>query len=149
MASKLITLLGVAAIATAGFTVAASAQGDPITQRKAILKGFGAATGPVGGMMQGKAPYDQAKVQAALDTYIKGAAQLPALFPDNSKTGGKTEALPAIWGDKADFNARFAKLSADAKAAKVAIKDEASFKANMGKVLANCGGCHEKYRQKK
>jgi len=126
-----------------------AAKADPIVQRKAILKGFGAATGPAVQIMQGKAPFDAAKVQAALATYQKGAATLPSLFPANSMTGGKTEAKPEIWQNKADFNGRFAKLAADAKLASAAITDEASFKANFPKVLTNCGGCHDLYRVKK
>ena len=35
----------------------------------------------------------------------------------------------------------------DAKAAQAAIKDEASFKAEWGKIGANCGGCHKAYRK--
>ena len=41
------------------------------------------------------------------------------------------------------------KLEADAKAASAAITYEASFKANIGKVLGNCKGCHDDYRIKK
>ena len=39
------------------------------------------------------------------------------LFPDNSKTGGDTAALPAIWENKADFDAKLTKFVAEAKAA--------------------------------
>ena len=38
-------------------------------------------------------------------------------------------------------------MGADAKAAHGAIKDEASFKAEWPKVVANCGGCHKEYRK--
>ena len=42
---------------------------------------------------------------------------MPALFPDDSKTGGDTAALPAIWENKSDFDARFAAFGKDAAAA--------------------------------
>ena len=45
-------------------------------------------------MLKG-APYDLAAVKAALKTYGEAAAKIPALFPDDSKTGD-TNALPAI-----------------------------------------------------
>lgn len=138
-----------AAVSVGSVSAQPAAKADPIAQRKAILKGFGAATGPVAQMLQGKAPYDGAKVQAALATYQRGSAALPALFPATAMTGGETSAKADIWKNKKDFNARFAKLAADSKAASTAIKDEASFKANIPKVLANCGGCHEPYRVKK
>ncbi len=147
--SMALAAAAVAVLSAGAVSAQTAAKPDPIAQRKAILKGFGAATGPAAQMLQGKAPYDGAKVQAALATYQKGAATLPALFPADSKTGGETAARPEIWQNKKDFDGRFAKLSADAKTASAAITDEASFKANFPKVLANCGGCHELYRVKK
>lgn len=124
------------------------AHADAITDRQAILKGWGDATRPVGAMLKGEAPFELAKVQAALADYVAGTAKLPGLFPDNSMTG-KTEASPKIWQEKAKFEAIFAKLGTDAKAASAAITDEASFKANIGKVLGNCKACHDDYRVKK
>ncbi len=135
----------------AGAVLAAAAgiaNADALSDRQTILKGWGDATRPVGGMLKGEAPFELAKVQAALDAYIAGAPKLPALFPDNSKTG-KTEASPKIWEEKAKFDPMWAKLADDAKAARVAIVDEASFKANIGKVLGNCKACHDNYREKK
>ena len=80
------------------------------------------------------------------NSMVDAAAKMPALFPDDSKTGGDTRALPAIWADKADLNARYAKLGQDATNALAAIKDQASFAATMPPIFKNCGGCHEKYR---
>ena len=119
---------------------------DPIVARRALMKANGAATKTVVGMLKG-APFDLEAVKAALKNYGDAAAQAPGLFPDTSKTGD-TNALPAIWDNKADFEARFKKLAADVSAASSAITDEASFKANMPGVLKNCGGCHEQYRAK-
>ena len=133
---------------TAGFG-AGVAQNDPISQRKAILKSIGDATKAPGAMMKGEASFDAAAVHKALDTYVDGSRKLTALFPDTSKAGGETTALPKIWDDKARFDAIFAKLAADATAAKAAIADEATFKANFGKVLGNCKACHDDFRAKK
>ena len=126
---------------------AALADGDPIKQRRDLMKANGDATKTVVGMMKG-APFDLAVVRTALKNYADAAAKAPALFPDDSKTGD-TNALPAIWENKADFDARFTKLANDVDAASTAIVDEASFKATMPGVLKNCGGCHEQYRAKK
>lgn len=121
---------------------------DVIAQRQALMKANGKATGPVVAIMKG-GPFDLAAVQAALKTYVDAAQKAPSLFPDDSKTGGDTAALPTIWENKKDFEARFAKLGSDATDALTAITDEASFKASMPGVLKNCGGCHELYRAKK
>jgi cytochrome c556 len=124
------------------------AQGDPIAQRKELLKSWGAATREPGLMLRGEAAFDLAKVQTALKLYSQHAKVLPTLFPDSSNTGGDTKALPVIWEKKAEFTAIFAKLDTDTTAALASIKDEASFKAEMGKVLGNCGACHNTYRAK-
>ena len=138
-----------AAAALVFVAAVATADDSPIVQRKTILKGFGDATKPVAGMLKGEVPFDNAAVQKALATYVEGTKKLPALFPDNSKTGDETAALPKIWEDKAKFEGIYSKLGTDAAAAAVAIKDEASFKANIGKVLGNCKACHDDYRAKK
>lgn len=130
-------------------TGAATAEDSPIAQRKAILKGFGDATKPIAAMLKGETPYDDAVVKKTLATLSAGAKKLPSLFPENSKTGEDTAALPKIWDDKAKFEAIYAKLDADATAAAGVIKDEASLKANMGKVFGDCKSCHDDYRAKK
>jgi cytochrome c556 len=123
------------------------AQGDPIAQRKELLKSWGGATREPGLMLRGEAAFDLAKVQTALKLYAQHAKVLPTLFPDSSKTGD-TKALPIIWEKKAEFTAIFAKMDTDATAAQASIKDEASFKAEIGKVLGNCGTCHNTFRAK-
>jgi cytochrome c556 len=127
----------------------ATADDSPIAQRKTILKGFGEATKPIAGMLKGEAPFDNAVVQKALATLVTGAKKLPTLFPDTSKTGEDTAALPKIWEDKAKFESIYAKLAADAAAAGPAITDEATLKANFGTIFGDCKSCHDNYRAKK
>jgi len=122
------------------------ADSDAIVQRRALMKANGEATKIVVGMLKG-APFDLGAAQKALKAYGEAADKAPALFPDDSKTGD-TNALPAIWSDMADFDARFKKFAQDVAAASKGIVDEASFKAQMPDVLKNCGGCHELYRAK-
>jgi cytochrome c556 len=133
-----------------GMTAAMAQAVDPaIPARKDILKGMLAATRPVVPMLRREAPLDIAVVQAALKAYAEGAPKLRGLFPDTSKSGGDTEALPAIWTDKAKFEGLFTKLETDAKAAAGAIKDEASFRANFPGVVGTCQTCHDSFRVKK
>jgi len=126
---------------------AAWADSDAIATRRALMKQDGQTSKQLFDMLKGNAPFDLATVQKALATYQDIAAKAPALFPPDSKTGD-TNASPAIWDNIADFNAQFAQFGADAKDAAAAITDEASFKANIPKVFAHCGGCHEKYKLK-
>jgi len=136
-----------AVVLSAGLAAAAAMGADAIKERRALMKANGEATKPLVPMMKGTAPFDLATVQKALRTYMNAAEKMPALFPDDSKTGD-THALPAVWENKADVDARFKKLGEDAKAALAEVKDEASFKAIMPDFFKNCGGCHEKYRAK-
>ena len=122
---------------------------DMIKARRELLKSMGKASKEPGLMLKGEAEFDLAKVQAALQTMQENAPKLVKMFPGTAKTGGDTEALPAIWETKSDFEQRYVKLAADAKAASALIKDEISFAQEFPKVVAQCGGCHKQYREKK
>ena len=100
-------------------------------------------------MVKGEADFDLAKVQKALKVYQEQAQKLPGLYPDDSKTGGDTAALPAIWERKEEFVASYEKLAKDAARASATIKDEASFRTEWPKVMGNCGTCHKAYRKEK
>jgi cytochrome c556 len=120
-----------------------------IKERQDHYKKMGDAAKPVNAMFKGEADFDLAKVQAALKIMQEKAAILPTLFPDDSKTGEKTEALPIIWDEKADFEARFKKLGEAAKAAEASITDEENFPDTWKEVMGNCSGCHKKFRKPK
>ena len=124
-------------------TIFAYAQNsDAITQRRAAMKNMYTAGSPPLKMFKGEEAFDVAKVQAGLQTYQAEGAKMKTLFPDDSKTGD-TDAAPAIWTARADFNSAIDTFIATAKAAASAIKDEASFKGEYKKVLDSCGGCHK------
>jgi cytochrome c556 len=128
-------------------SVAVSADSDAIAQRRDLMKANGKAAKALVDIIKG-APFELTTVQASLKTFLNAAEKMPKLFPDDSKTGGETHALPAIWENKADVDARFAKLGTDASTALKNITDEASFKADIKPVLDNCGACHEHYKAK-
>jgi cytochrome c556 len=120
-----------------------------IKERKEVFKAMGDAAKPTGAMLKGEADFDLAAIKNAIKVYQEKAAILPKLFPDDSKEGEKTEALPVIWENKADFEGRFAKLAEMAKAAETSITDADTFAEEWPKVMGNCGGCHKKYRKPK
>jgi cytochrome c556 len=126
---------------------AALAQSAAIGERQALFKELGKATGGSVAMLKGEAPFNLETAKASLAVYAANADKLKALFPDDSKEGAKTAALPAIWEKKDEFLAGFDKFKADATAASAAITDEASFKAEFGKVLGNCKACHDSFKQ--
>jgi cytochrome c556 len=141
-------VLAVATIAL-GLSVAA-AQQDPIAARRALMKSNGDQAKIGAAMMKGEAPFELDTARKIFATFEDAAAKMPALFPDNSKTGGETAADPKIWENMDDFKVRFGKFGADAKDAAGKVTDLDSFKAAFGTIGKNdCGGCHEKYRVKK
>jgi cytochrome c556 len=144
---KLRILALAAGLALASVATVSVAQNDPIKEREELMEGIGDAAKVVGPMLQGKAPFDAAKAAEAFTLISKNAAEFPNHFPEGSDQG-KTEALPAIWENKADFEARSKKLSEDAAAAATAAATgEEAFKAAGGQAFSNCKGCHEKYRK--
>src|SRR6266704_1624854 len=125
------------------------AQSDPIAARKALMKANGDQSKIATDMLEAKRPFNLDEAKKVLATFAEAGEKAPALFPDNSKTGGDTAALPKIWENKADVDSRFAKFGAEAKAAQTAVKDLDTFKATWSNIVKNCGGCHENYRVKK
>ena len=148
MIRSMFAVVSIAAVAL-GVSVAV-AQQDVIKERKDVMKANGDQAKIGAAMMKGEQPYDQAAAQKIFATFADAATKMPNLFPDNSKTGEDTAALPKIWEDMADFKARFVKFGDDAKAAEASVKDLDSFKAAFGNIgKSDCGGCHQLYRAKK
>ncbi|MBB4039744.1 cytochrome c556 [Microvirga flocculans] len=137
----------VASLLALGVT-AAIAQSNVVEQRQGLMKEMGAQTRPLGGMLRGQEPFDLAKAQASLKILAANAQKAAPLFPESSKSADKTEALPTIWENKAKFDSIMTKLGTDAQTALASIKDEASLKAELPKVLQNCGACHNDFRKK-
>jgi len=137
-----------AAAAVALGATAVIAQQDPIAARKAIMKANGEQAQIGTKMSKGEEPFTVEKGKKIFATY-QNVDKVHALFPDNSKTGGDTAALPAIWENKADFDARVTKLVTESKAAEGQVKDLDSFKAQFTEVQKNCGACHQTYRQRR
>jgi cytochrome c556 len=143
----MIIRIALAAVVAAFAATAVVAQGDPIAARKGLMKGIGGANGAVTQMLDGKQPFEADKAKAALMTISDNSAKIAPLFPATSKDGD-TAALPAVWENKADFDAKMVKMGTDAKAAADKVTDLDSLKAAIGAVRQNCGGCHNVYRKK-
>ena len=68
-------------------------------------------------------------------------------FPDNTKEGFKTEALPSIWENKDEFNDLMKKSSNDMIKLASIIENTHDVKASLGKLMwGNCKACHSKFR---
>ena len=68
-------------------------------------------------------------------------------FPENTKEGFKTEALPSIWENKEEFNNLMNKSSNDMIELASIIENSDDLKASLGKFMwGNCKACHSKFR---
>ena len=77
------------------------------------------------------------------DNYIK----LLDYFPENTKEGFKTEALPSIWENKDEFNALMQKASDDMLKLAKAIDTAEDLRAVQKELMwSNCSACHSKFR---
>ena len=139
----MLRILAATAVLAIGATIVCAQNLDAIKQRRAVMKAIANAGITNFDMMKGQTPFDLAKVQAGLMTYQSEAAKLKSLFPDDSKTGGDTDASPKIWQAKAEFEAAIDTFIAGAKTAASTIKDEATFKAEYPKVVNSCNSCHK------
>ncbi len=128
----------------------AFAAGDPIKERKDLMKGNGDAMKAVGAMLKGEKPYDAKAAADAMKSIGGSVDTFLTLFPKGSETGGDTTAKADIWTNKTDFDSLGKALKeAAGKAEKAAAGGMDSFKVAIGGVGKSCKGCHEKYRVKK
>jgi len=120
---------------------------EPISLRMEAMKQVGAAMGVMGAMAKGETEFEPRAAEMALRAVLAAAVGYGGLFPEGSETGMMTEAAPAIWSDRAGFDAKLAKFIDDAHGAvKAPPADLDGLRAAMGAVGANCRSCHTDYR---
>ena len=69
-------------------------------------------------------------------------------FPENTKEGFKTEALPSIWENKDEFNALMQKASDDMLKLAKAIDTADDLRAVQKELMwSNCSTCHSIFRE--
>jgi cytochrome c556 len=136
----------------AAFTLDAAAQAKPETlvkQRQAAMTLQGKYMGPMGGMAQGKIPYNAAVVQRNAG-FLEALSKMPWDGFDPNTKGVKSAALPAIWEKSDEFKKAAENFENEAtKLAQISKSgDEAAVKAQIGATGKACGACHEKFREK-
>ena len=73
--------------------------------------------------------------------------RLLGLFPENSKEGFGTEALPSIWENKDEFKLLMTKASNNMIELTSVVDEAEDMKATLGKYMwSSCKSCHSKFR---
>ena len=154
MQKRLIAVAVVVSLGAVGG--AALAQVKPeilVKQRQSAMTLIGKYFGPLGGMAQGKVPFDAKIVQRNAD-YLHALAQMPWDGFDASTKGikdVKTRALPAIWEQPGKVKEAIERFESEVGKLQQVSKggDEGAIKAQIGAVGKSCGGCHEHFREKR
>jgi len=140
---------GAALAATGSIALAATSAASAIATRQANYEAMGDAMKVLRDQLRGGSPQKSPVVAAAKVIAAKSRPQA-SLFPAGSGPGAgvKTDALPAIWANKADFDARMKKIVAEADKL-VAAAESGSISATQEQyrvVGLTCKGCHDNYR---
>lgn len=136
-----------AALAMATASLAFAESDDPRHERHELMEDVRDAAKPVGQMLKGDLDFDADVVMASLETWHAASLAFGDLFPEGTETGMNTEAAPAIWEDRAGFDAALLKWREAIEAAKAAAPttlDEG--RPVLGPVFKTCKGCHDTYR---
>ena len=141
-------ILAVTAFCLLGATAVVSAESQA-DNREATMKKVGRSMGGLAAIAKGEKEYDADVVKTSLTTIKESITVFPTYFPEGSEKDSE-EASPKIWENKADFEAKAAKLAADAGALLAQLPaDKAAVGAAMGVLGKDCAACHESYRIKK
>ena len=150
MKKSLLAAAVVVAIGAVGGAAFAQVKPDVLVkQRQSAMTLIGKYFGPLGGMAQGKVPFD-AKIVQRNAGYLDALSEMPWDGFDPSTKGEKSRALPALWEqpDKVKeaitrFQSEVDKLNQVAKGG-----DEGAIKTQIGAVGKACANCHDNFRQK-
>jgi len=141
------------AIAAPSITARSASPAEVIKERRALMKDNGGnLKGIIGYLKKGMGtPADVARRAEAI---AANAAKMPTLFPKGTSLAdgvGETGAKPAIWEDKAKFDAAAGTLKklASALAATARTGDKKAIAMAISTVgKQGCGGCHKPFRKK-
>ena len=144
---KLVKITAVALVLGAGAVVAhEGVQNAAVKARMDGMVELGAGLKVLGNMAKGTLAFDADQARAAAAAIAAAAAETPALF-EAQEDDPKSEALPAIWTNFADFTAKAEALEAAANAAASNISSVEDIRAALGAIGGECRSCHTAYRE--
>ena len=140
-------IIQLACIAFLGFswTTSLNSSEEIIKGRKAIFsKNYKTAKAVSIALKAG----DSSKAKLYLKEMSENYNTLLKYFPEDSKTGFKTEALPAIWENSDEFFALMKKASSDVLILAKKLDSNPPDLKSLQKELMwnNCSACHKKFR---
>lgn len=147
-ARPMLIMAACAALVAGGAIAVAASPAETIAARQASFKKMGGAMKALKDELGGGA--DKAKMLAAARTLASTARAQWVLFTPGTgpSSGVKTDALPAIWTQKSDFDAASAKLVAEADklVGLAGSGNTAAVLAQFKVVGGTCAACHRQFR---
>ena len=146
-----ILLLTPAGCATSGTEVEAAAAEPTLSPRQVVAArqaAFNLSAPAFGGMRSAVESGGEVKPLAfAARGLARWAQVLPTMFPEGTQLP-ESRALPAVWTDRAGFDAKATAFQAATAnlAAAAQSGDKAAFAAAYKAVGESCGSCHDSYR---
>lgn len=125
-----------------------SPEGQAFQYRRAVMQAIAYKVAQLRGIAQGEIQGDQATfVKHAQDVAALGA-MIPEGFIPNSAVAGSA-ALPEVWTNMADFQAKSMGLANAAQSLATAAQNNfESAKGMVQSVGSTCGDCHRPYRRR-
>jgi cytochrome c556 len=139
-------------IALGAIAGAAVAQVKPevlLKQRQAGMTLISKYFGPLGGMAQGKVPFNAQLVQRNAN-YLAVLTEMPWDGFDPSTANEKSRAKPELFKEMDKVKELIDRFQGEVKKLQTAAKggDEAAIKSQIAAVGKACGACHDRYREK-
>ncbi len=100
----------------------------------------------LGDMVKGKSEFNADTAKTAIDVIAFQASSAPKLFEAN-EDDPKSEALPEIWSNFDDFEAKALELQTIANQIQPTIERVEDLNSALGLLGENCKSCHETYRK--
>ena len=135
---------------TAGAAAAHEGATGVVAQRMETMKQMGQHMKALGHMLAGKTPFDPKAANRLAQTLHEHCEHVMHMFPPGSD-GHHSEATPAVWTNRAEFDARMRRFDAaiEELVAATASGDKAQLGVEFKAVGQECSGCHDSFRQKK
>ena len=117
-----------------------------VMARMTAMKSIATATKTLGDMTKGTRAFDAAEAREAFEAIAAQSKRVPALF-EAREDDPKSEALPVIWDDFADFEAKNATMQTTAAQLSRSVATLDELRAGFNDLGATCAACHKTYRK--
>lgn len=144
------TILGASTLLASGTAAAQAKPEDVIKFRKGVYQVVGWHVRPMGAMVKGQMPYNQAAFVKNAEIVAMMSHVAPEAFAAGSDKG-ETRAKPEIWSDAAGFKKVMDGFQAEAEKMVQVAKTSTTVDGVRNQFSAlskSCGACHDNYRTK-